>query len=88
MPYIKGSDRRRYCARQIDTFENPGQLNFAFTDLINFYIKDKGLSYQTINDVVGALTCCKDEFYRRIAVPYEQKKIRENGDAYDLKEGE
>lgn len=82
MPYIKPEDQRRYCARQIDTFTHPGELNFAFTDLINLYIKDKGLSYQVINDVLGALSGSSLEFYRRIAVPYEVKKLEDNGDVY------
>jgi hypothetical protein len=41
-----------------------------------------GLSYQTINDIVGALEGAKLEFYRRVAVPYEDKKIIENGDVF------
>ncbi len=82
MPYIKKEDRRKYCVRQIDTFETPGQLNFAITDIIRLYMQDKELSYQTINDIVGALEGAKLEFYRRIAVPYEDKKIQENGDVY------
>lgn len=31
---------------------------------------------------MGAVEGAKTEFYRRIAVPYEEKKIRENGDVY------
>jgi hypothetical protein len=39
-------------------------------------------SYQSINDVLGALEGAKLEFYRRIAAPYEDTKIQENGDVY------
>lgn len=84
MPYIKYPARRKYSAKNIAVFSEPGQLNFAFTDLINLYIKDKGLNYSTINDVIGALEGCKLEFYRRIAVPYENGKISENGDVFTL----
>lgn len=59
-----------------------GELNYAFTELIIKYIERKGLSYQTINDIVGALEGAKMEFYRRVAAPYEDKKIKENGDVY------
>jgi hypothetical protein len=47
------------------------------------YIKDKGLSYQTLNDVLGALEGCKLELYRRQVAPYEDKKIQANGDVYE-----
>jgi hypothetical protein len=86
MPYIKGehkdfilddSGHIRACAT-----DSPGDLNYAFTELIVGYVSSKGLSYQTINDVVGALTCAKDEFQRRVVAKYEDSKIKENGDVY------
>lgn len=40
------------------------------------------LNYQMINDVMGALESAKLEFYRRIAVPYEETKRKDNGDVY------
>jgi len=40
------------------------------------------LNYQTINDIIGALEGAKLEFYRRIAIPYENAKLTENGDVY------
>lgn len=43
----------------------------------------KGLKYDTINDILGALEGSKLEFYRRIAVPYENVKLAENGDVYE-----
>ena len=36
----------------------------------------------TIGDVVNAMECAKLEFYRRVAAPYEDTKIKENGDVY------
>jgi len=45
---------------------------------------EKGLSYTFINDCVGALEGAKLELYRRVASPYEDKKIAENGDVYPL----
>lgn len=33
-------------------------------------------------DALGALECCKLEFYRRVAAPYEDSKIKSNGDCY------
>ena len=39
-------------------------------------------NYQAINDIVGAVEGAKLEFVRRIVNPYEDKKIKENGDVY------
>jgi len=61
---------------------NAGELNFILTRILNRYIEQKGLSYSIINDLVGALEGCKLEFYRRVAVPYEDQKIIDNGDVY------
>lgn len=84
MPYIPESDRRKYAAKDIYTFEKPGQLNFAMTDLVVLYLKDKGVNYQSINDIMGVFASAQAEFYRRIAGPYENTKIQENSDVYNL----
>jgi hypothetical protein len=36
--------------------------------------------YARLNMLIGVLGCVIQEFYRRIAAPYEDKKIKENGD--------
>lgn len=59
---------------------HPGQLNYLFTTLCNLYIKQHGNRYETLNAVVGALECCKQELYRRRIGPYEDSKIKDNGD--------
>ena len=81
MPYIKKEARAELdtCKRSPET---AGELNYAFTQLIIDYVRCAGLSYQAINDVVGALEGAKAEFQRRVAAPYEDKKIQENGDVY------
>jgi hypothetical protein len=28
---------------------------------------------------MGVLACIQEEFYRKVVVPYEEKKIKENG---------
>jgi len=60
--------------------ESSGDLNFVLTKVCLEYIENKKESYQTYNDIVGALECCKLEMYRRAIAPYEDKKIIENGD--------
>ena len=80
MPYIR-KDRRKSLLKG-DIPMNPGELNFLFsTTALNYLIKH-GTTYQNINDVIGALEGCKLELYRRVAVPYEDNKIKENGDIY------
>ena len=86
MPYIKQEDRNKFAdlTKQIDrvTIDTPGELNYLFTKLAITYMVDRGLSYQTINDIVGALEGAKLEFYRRVAERYETDKINVNGDVY------
>lgn len=90
MPYIP-VDRKRHLVdydslgMSIKTREilSAGELNYAITCLVIEYIAGKGkLSYGAINEAIGALECSKLELYRRLAVPYEDKKIKENGDVY------
>ncbi len=85
MPYIK-QERRDALVYKYDAAASeiltPGELNFVFTAVIREYQRFHGLSYQTINDVLGALEGAKLEFYRRVAVPYEGDKMVENGDVY------
>lgn len=84
MPYITKQRRIDFFRGALGDNEasSPGELNYLFTLFSTWYVKNKGLSYQTINDVLGALEGCKQEFYRRVAVPYEQEKIKANGDVY------
>ena len=62
-----------------------GALNYVFTELAQEYIRQKGLRYQNINDIIGALEGAKMEFYRRVAAGYEDTKIEDNGDVFLFK---
>jgi hypothetical protein len=82
MPYIKDEDRVR-----VDFYQEPntaGDLNYYFTTIVDDYLQRKGLNYQNLNDCIGALEGAKLELYRRVAAPYEDKKIKENGDVYSV----
>ena len=79
MPYIHQNNREELLFRPART---PGELNYLFTLAARSYIDAQGMSYQTINDILGALDGCKLEFYRRIAVPYEEQKRAFNGDVW------
>jgi hypothetical protein len=78
MPYIKNENRQK-----IDNGtqpENPGELNYTIFKILQKYLEMKGTRYETLNDIMGVLNCLTQEFYRRIASPYEDEKIQENGD--------
>ena len=83
MPYIK-RDRRSQLAEGIVSISNAGDLNYAITELINEFLCQRGVNYANLNEVVGALECCKLELTRRIIGPYEDTKIKSNGDVYTV----
>ena len=84
MPYIKQEDRSKFTDMfcNLPEFKTPGEFNYAITMVCKEYLSDKGESYQTYNDLIGALECCKLEFYRRAVTIYENKKIDENGEVF------
>lgn len=82
MPYILENKREKFKAYPNSPACNPGELNYLFTKIAIEYFMDNGKNYIAINDIVGALECCKLEFVRRVTNPYEDKKIDINGDCY------
>lgn len=83
MPYIKPEDRpeiKLAASDLADLCSNSGELNYAITVFLQTYLKEKGLRYENINSVIGVLECAKLELYRRVAAPYENIKVKENGD--------
>ena len=79
MPYIRDDKKIELQGRYA---LSPGELNYQITKLVVRYVRTNKLSYQTINDIVGALEGAKLEFYRRVAGPYENIKLSQNGDVY------
>lgn len=90
MPYI--TELRK---KEVETKgpQHPGELNYAITAACLDYIEGRvaflrsmkqnsKVNYTMLNDVMGALESAKLEFYRRVVVPYEEEKIKENGDVY------
>jgi len=37
-------------------------------------------TFTTMSQIIGVLESVKQEFYRRVVAPYEEEKIKENGD--------
>ena len=82
MPYIVENARE-----QLDDGGLPnsaGELNYVISSIIDEYLSEYGKNYTNINEVIGVLECAKLELYRRVAAPYEDEKIDQNGDVYDV----
>lgn len=88
MPYIKQERREElFESGEYHTPETAGELNFMITQLLINFLDDPEpphtrQSYEKYNAAIGALECAKLELYRRLIVPYEDNKIRVNGDVY------
>jgi len=86
MPYIKAEDRVKFEAALnfIKKYppETAGELNYLVTMILQAYKEHHGVKYATFNDMLGALEGSKLELYRRDIAPYEDKKVKENGDCY------
>ena len=83
MPYIKRERRKildahlEECAAKIET---KGELNYCIYKLATLLIGRIGESYDKLSMCSSAMEHAKMEWYRRRLVPYEERKIEENGD--------
>lgn len=94
MPYIKPEERLRLNEHIISLtdeinrifpfglLERAGRFNYVVTRLIQRVFPQR--KYWAFALVCGILVTILLEFYRRIMVPYEELKIHENGDAYEV----
>ncbi len=93
MPYIV-EEKRQQIDREIDAIHQAlvnleldddqnnmeGNMNYVITRLLMMVYGDKdSTSYSNVNDAIGLLECVKQEYYRKVAVPYETQKEFENG---------
>jgi hypothetical protein len=87
MPYIKQKDRDLYfqkieelaCIIPSDPTSRSGHLNYIVSMLLKKTFGDQ-IRYYEHNEIIGVLECIKMEFYRRQTAPYEDEKIKEEGD--------
>lgn len=64
--------------------DRAGILNYVITVLIdNIYGPLSDAKYKDYNEAIGMLECCKLEFYRKAAAPYEDMKEKQNGKVLD-----
>ncbi len=79
MPYIPQDQRE--ITRELGPTD-VGHLNYNLSQQIDKYIAMVGLNYESLNGIIGVLECMKLEVYRRIAAPYEDRKIEQNGEVF------
>ena len=85
MPYIKQEDRDHFICDIDDLIsrlkinKSPGELNYVISSIV-WELFDDNPSYTEGNKLVGVLECVKQEFIRRRLNPYEDEKIKSNGD--------
>lgn len=86
MPYITEDRRAKldpHVSEVISTLRdlgwNEGDLNYTISRLVGAAFEEEP-RYHTIARVTGVLTNVKDEFYRRVAAPYEDSAVEKNGD--------
>lgn len=60
-----------------------GDINYTFSRILGGVMGD--VSYSKIALITGVLENIKQEYYRRVAENYENKKILENGDIKEYK---
>ena len=87
MPYVDKVTKRKvgvdFLRRKEDIFiSTAGELNYIITKFLKIYMRDRVKNYTLFNEVMGVLGSATAEFYRRVMVPYEDKKIEDNGDVY------
>ena len=90
MPYLNNKFREeiekeceieKLCAyfSSLDPDDLVGAVNYVVFKIARRY-KPKSMSYAKAVAFIGTIECAKQEIYRRIVAPYEDKKIVENGD--------
>ncbi len=86
MPYIDNAKRIKYekgiqdllnVLRKVPKENVDGELNYVITRILRGLY---GPSYYEYNRAIGVLESVKQEYYRRVVAPYEDKKIKEKGD--------
>lgn len=86
MPYISQEDKNKYepvlteLTKLINSDVAKGELTYLAYVLALAYMKAKGKSYTNISTAISCLDDAKEELRRQHLNPYEDEKIKENGD--------
>jgi len=80
MPYLKDKLLRTF----LDMMLNTGADKLIIPGALNYFIfrlaKLSCYNYKQYRNFIGELEMVKQEIYRRQCIPYENQKIKENGD--------
>jgi hypothetical protein len=79
-------DKTNYLKKELnneDFLAIVGDINYCFSRIITGTMGD--VSYPKIAVITGVLENIKQEFYRRAATPFEDLKIKQNGDIKEYK---
>lgn len=79
MPYVDQDTKDELETRNPAT---PGELTYVLQQDLERYIETRGLSYATLAECLGSLAGAEHDLVRRVLTPYEERKQRENGDAW------
>lgn len=82
MPYIKKYKRLKVDKKLEEIskeISESGELNYCIYKLCKLWLDNKEINYDSISDCIKTLECAKLEFYRMILSPYEDIKIKKNG---------
>jgi hypothetical protein len=82
-PVNKWSDPQNRGLSNQEFLDICGDINYVFSRILGGTMGE--VSYPKIAIITGVLENIKQEFYRRAASPYEDKKIAENGDIREYK---
>lgn len=82
MPYIQKAPRKDFDKWIYDRpfIRSTGDLNYIITRLTLQFLLQEGLKYANLDRIIGTLDLIKTEIKDRVVRPYENKKIKENGD--------
>ena len=90
MPYIKEEIRRELNVALEHIFDiinnlpegKKGAVNYVITRVVHETLVSNPYTYDTLSDAIAAFECAKLDLARRVMGPYEDIKLRENGEVY------
>ncbi len=83
MPYIPDKEKREMSDYIEDLYvfiESKGDLNYVICELVGRLIENGKISYTQMSEWIDAVHDAETELRRRLLFPYEDLKIKENGD--------
>jgi len=80
MPYIKNKEHRKECDEIVELMDDYLSLDGDLNYVLFKFAKGMPSEYKLYRNLIGELNECVAEIRRRLLAPYEDKKIKENGD--------